>query len=143
MDGADPVHQVVEDGIPVGRGESLERNREALLIHQAANRTPVSAVRKGKYKLVKHWGYKRDCKYCGEKLLELYDLSEDLEELNDLSEQLPEITAELDAELNAFLGQVDAETGFADRHDPYSTLIREIGGDAGKTMLRPDYVSPF
>ena len=129
--------------LPALRGEPLQRRREALLFHQGANRTPVSAVRKGKYKLVKHWGFERDCKYCGEKLLELYDLSQDLEELNDLSEELPDVTAALDEELNSFLTEVNAETGFADRRDPYSRLIRSIGGDAGKTMLRPDYISPF
>lgn len=124
-------------------GGELIRRREALLFHQGANRTPVSAVRKGKYKLVKHWGWEQDCKYCGSKLLELYDLSRDLEESTDLAEELPDVTKALDDELNAFLTQVNAETGFADRRDPYSRLLRRLGGDAGKTMLRPDYVSPF
>ena len=40
----------------------IERQREALIFHQGANRTPVSAVRKGKYKLVKHWGFEQDCR---------------------------------------------------------------------------------
>ena len=113
------------------------------MFHQGANRTPISAIRKGKYKLVKHWGFEQDCRYCGSKLLELYDLSQDLGELNDLSEELPEVTASLDSELTAFLTEINAETGFADRAHPYDRLIRRLGGDAGKTMLRPDYVSPF
>ena len=121
----------------------LTRKRDALFFHQGANRTPLSAVRKGKYKLVKHWGFEQDCRYCGSKLLELYDLSQDLGETHDLSEKLPEVAAELDSELNAFLAEVNAETGFADRVDPYNRLVRRLGGDAGKTMLRPDYVSPF
>lgn len=142
--GAEPSATLDGDSIlPVLRGEPLSRNRQALVFHQGADRTPVSALRKGKYKLVKHWGFEQDCKYCGENLLELYDLSQDLEERHDLSNELPEVTADLDAELNAFLKEVDAETGFADRRDPYAVLIRSIGGDAGKTMTRPDYVSPF
>lgn len=124
-------------------GGDLRRKREALLFHQGANRTPISAIRKGKYKLVKHWGFEQDCKYCGSKLLELYDLSEDVGEANDLSEELPDVTASLDSELDAFLAEVGAETGFADRLSPYDVLVKRLGGDAGKTMLRPDYVSPF
>ena len=129
--------------VSILHGGRLERNREALMFHQGANRTPVSAIRKGKYKLVKHWGFEQDCKYCGSKLVELYDLSQDLGEANDLSEELPDIASALNNELDGFLAEVDAETGFADRVDPYTRLVRGLGGDAGKTMLRPDYVSPF
>ena len=75
--------------------------------------------------------------------LKNYDLSQDLGELNDLSEDLPEVTAALDNELTGFLTEINAETGFADRDHPYDRLIKRLGGDAGKTMLRPDYVSPF
>ncbi len=120
--------------VDVLHGGSLERKREALLFHQGANRTPVSAVRKGKYKLVKHWDFEQECKYCGEKLIELYDLSEDLGEQRDLSAELPDVAAELDAELDAFLTQVDAETRSADRRDPYSRLVRELGEGAGQVM---------
>ncbi len=121
----------------------LDRKREALMFHQGANRTPISAIRKGKYKLIKHWSAGQDCRYCGAKLLELYDLSEDLGEMDDLSDELPEVTASLDGELNAFLNEVGAETEFADRVHPYNRLVRRLGPDAGQTMLRPDYVSPF
>ena len=76
-----------------------------------------------------------------EGLYEELDVRND--QLNDLSEELPEVTALLDNELTAFLTQIDAETGFADRVHPYNRLIRHLGGDAGRTMLRPDYVSPF
>lgn len=124
-------------------GGTLTRESEALLFHQGANRTPLSAIRKGNYKLVKHWGYEQDCKYCGSQLLELYDLSADLEESSDLSQKHPDVAAALDGELNAFLTKVGAETGFADRDHPYDVLTKRLGGDAGKTMLRPGYVSPF
>ena len=118
--------------VPVMHGGLLDRKREALLFHQGADRTPISAIRKGKYKLVKHWAFEQECKYCGENLLELYDLSEDLGEENDLSEELPEVAASLDAELTTFLTEVDAETKSADRRDPYSRLVRELGEGAGR-----------
>ena len=43
----------------------------------------------------KHWLSGGDCKYCGDHLLELYDLSKDLGETNDLSAQIPELAASL------------------------------------------------
>ena len=44
----------------------VERNSPYLIFHQAANRKPISAIRFGKYKLVKDWRYNK---------LELFDLS--------------------------------------------------------------------
>ena len=69
----------------------------------------ISAIRKGNYKLIKHWLAGGDCKYCGDHLLELYDLSKDLGETNDLSAQIPELAASLHRELIAFLEQANAE----------------------------------
>jgi len=118
--------------------------REALILHQGANRTPLSAIRKGKYKLIKHWMAGGDCNYCGEKLLELYDLGKDLGETTDLSGQIPELTDSLHAELMAFLEQANAETKSTDRVADYNLLLKRRGISAGNpTMIEPEYVSPF
>ena len=49
-----------------GKGK-VERNSPYLIFHQAVNRKPISAIRFGKYKLVKDWRYNK---------LELFNLSE-------------------------------------------------------------------
>ena len=122
----------------------VRMRREALIFHQGANRTPLSAIRKGKYKLIKHWMAGGDCNYCGEKLLELYDLGNDLGETTDLSGQMPELTASLHAELMAFLDQANAETKSTDRVADYNLLLRKRGISPGNpTMIEPEYVSPF
>ena len=83
-----------------GKGK-VERNSPYLIFHQAANRKPISAIRFGDYKLVKHWIYNK---------LELFDLSTDIEEKVDLSKKMPDIVKKLDKALIKFLEDADAET---------------------------------
>ena len=136
----DSIVSVLKGG---GTGE-VRRRREALVFHQAANRTPVSAIRKADYKLVKHWMAGEDCRYCGENLLELYDLSQDIGERIDLSEKMPELTEALHNELLAFLEQANAETKFTDRDMTYNMLLKTRGlGSSRSIMAKSEYESPF
>lgn len=136
----DSIVSVLKGG---GTGE-VTRRHEALVFHQAANRTPVSAIRKGDYKLVKHWMAGEDCKYCGERLLELYDLSKDIGEQTDLSEEMPELTEALHNELLTFLEQANAETKFTNRDNAYSMLMKTRGSGSNRSVLaKPEYESPF
>ena len=142
VDGGSMV-SVIRDG---GRGH-VARSRDGLFFHQGARRVPISAIRLGDYKLIKHWlaetpdGPDRS-KYAGEQILELYDLSRDLGESRDLSTELPEVTRELHEELMAFLEEVNAETEFTDRWDAFRVMKRERNIDSD-VFVPLDYVSPF
>jgi arylsulfatase A-like enzyme len=85
---------------------SVQRAHPFLIFHQAADRTAISAIRQGDYKLVKTWGKDQ---------LELFDLSQDLSETDDLSDRMRDKTRELDALLTGFLEEVRAETRGADK----------------------------
>ena len=163
----DSIVSVLHSG---GKG-TVRRRREALIFHQAANRIPISALRKGKYKLVKHWMAGENClpelsksfpegfprpgwsrEFCGENLLELYDLSSDLGESKDLSGEMPELTDALHKELLAFLEQANAETKFTGRGltgesagaIAYNTFLEKRGlGSKYRIMVKPEYKSPF
>jgi len=78
----------------------IERQNPFLVFHQAVDRTPISAIRVGNYKLVKTWKKGR---------LELFDLSNDLSEVNDLSDQMLEKTRELHSLLTDYLEKVGAD----------------------------------
>ena len=125
----------------------MRRSRDALFFHQGARRAPLSALRRGNYKLVKHWlaetpAGKKRCKYAGEKLLELYDLSQDLGESRDLSTEMPEVTKKLHEELMAFLEETNAETESTDRWDAFRIMKKQHGMDS--TVFVPlEYSSPF
>jgi arylsulfatase A len=129
-----------------GRGQ-VRRSRDALFFHQGARRVPLSAIRRGDYKLIKHWlaetpaGKKRS-KYAGEQLLELYDLSQDLGESRDLSTEMPEVTRTLHDELMAFLEEVNAETEYTDRWDAFRIMKKQHGIDS-HVFVPLDYSSPF
>ena len=131
-----------------GKGQ-VRRSREAIFFHQAAKRVPISAIRKGNYKLVKHWLAEKPegrsvGKYRGTKTLELYDLSTDLGETNDLSEKMPELANALHEELMAFLHQANAETEYTRRWDAFSRMKKQQGVDFDKTQtIEPRYTSPF
>jgi len=131
-----------------GKGK-VRRSREALFFHQAAKRVPLSAIRKGNYKLVKHWFAEKSGdgyvgKYRGNKTLELYDLSRDIGESNDLSEKMPEMTDALHRELMAFLNQANAETEYTKRWDAFGVMKKQKGVDFEKTQtIEPKYTSPF
>ncbi len=130
-----------------GQG-AIRRNRDALIFHQAANRIPISAIRKGRYKLVKHWLADNPgdltSQYVGEKRLELYDLSEDVEERRDLSETMPERTQELNNDLMEFLNEVHAETRYTRQKNAYNAMLKARGLGSSRTiMAKPEYKSPF
>ena len=96
LDGGSYKYVIHNDGV----GE-VKRNLPYLIFHHAVNRKAQSAIREGRYKLVKTWK--------GNKL-ELFDLSKDISEENDLSKIMPEKTKELHGKLVEFLTKVDAET---------------------------------
>jgi arylsulfatase A-like enzyme len=128
-----------------GVGE-VRRRREALIFHQGARRVPISAIRKGNYKLVKHWLAEdenaRGVKYRGDKLIELYDLSRDLSESRDLSLEMPARAKALHSELTDFLREVGAETEYTKRWDAHKRMKRERGLPS-HSEIRLDYRSPF
>ena len=128
-----------------GAGE-VRRRREALIFHQGAKRVPISAIRMGDYKLVKHWLAEdektRGVKYRGDKLIELYDLSRDLSESKDLSLEMPERARALHSELMDFLEEVGAETQYTRRWDAYSRMKKDHGLPS-HGEIRLDYRSPF
>lgn len=83
-----------------GKGK-VKRQRPYLIFHQAVDRSGESAIRKGKYKLVRTWKNNQ---------LELFDIVKDVGEENDLSKKLPDVVKQLDEKLVAFLKEVGAET---------------------------------
>ncbi len=119
------------------------RESDSLIFHQGANRTPISAIRKGNYKLIKHWMAGEGCKYCGDHLLELYDLSQDIGEAEDLADRLPELTRALDDELMKFLAKANAETELRPRKDAYNVMLEKMGIDENAIEVNTEYVSPF
>jgi len=124
----------------------VRRRRDALIFHQGAKRVPISAIRKGDYKLVKHWLAEdkkgEGVKYRGDKLIELYDLSRDLSESKDLSLEMPERARGLHAELMDFLEEVGAETQYTKRWDAYRRM-KTNRGLPSHGEIRLDYRSPF
>ena len=84
-----------------GGAGTVERPNPFLVFHQAVDRTSMSAIREGDWKLVKTWKKDR---------LELFDLSHDLSEANDLSGKMPDKTRELEVKLTKYLQAVGAET---------------------------------
>ena len=85
---------------------NVRRANPFLVFHQAVDRTPLSAIRLGDYKLVKTWEENR---------LELFDLSHDISEAHDVSGQMSDKTDELHALLTDFLDEVDADQPTAKR----------------------------
>ena len=82
-------------------GASVERQQDFLVFHQAVSRKPQSALRLGKWKLVKTWADDR---------IELFDLERDLGESRDLAARERDLARKLDSALTGFLAQVGAET---------------------------------
>ncbi len=82
-------------------GGTLER--EAIYWHYPHNSPqgsgPASAIRHGRYKLIK---------YYGDDHVELYDLSVDIGEQHDISADRPELTEKLLEDLNTWLEETDA-----------------------------------
>ena len=82
-------------------GTDVDRKNDFLIFHQAVARKAQTAIRLGKWKLVKTWA---------NGLLELFDLSEDLGESKNLAQQHPEQASRLQSMLTRFLAEVGAET---------------------------------
>jgi arylsulfatase A-like enzyme len=84
-----------------GKG-SIKRNNPFFIFHQAVSRDGETAIRLGKFKLVKIWS---------ENKLELFDLSTGISEAVDLSTAMPQKTQQLHQLMTDFLNNVNAETG--------------------------------
>ena len=90
------------DFTPVLRNPGAKLSREALYFHYPhyyQTTTPVSAVRKGDWKLLEYFEDGR---------VELFNLKKDLGEKTDLSTAQPEIAKRLAAELRAWRQEVGA-----------------------------------
>ena len=87
--------------VALGGGTDIARNTEFLIFHQAVGRKAQTAIRLGKWKLVKTWANDQ---------LELFDLSEDIGETKDLANEKSGQVSRLHRTLTQFLAEVDAET---------------------------------
>jgi len=84
-----------------GNDGSVARASDALVFHFPwYNMEPESAIRQGRYKLLKNLDTRS---------LSLFDLSRDPEEQNDLSRTMTDKVAELHDQLNGYLEEVNAE----------------------------------
>jgi arylsulfatase A-like enzyme len=129
----------------------LEREEPTLFFHQYGRRPGRSAVREGRYKLVKHWT--RRSEVGGARLpytLELYDLEEDLGEMNDLSATYPDIAADLHEKLLSFIAETNSEFESNPRKDPMGILQERAGMGrnrseqvANRNPVTVEYVSPY
>ena len=81
--------------------DSVERRRDFLVFHQAVARKAQSALRLGKWKLVKTWTDDR---------IELFDLDRDVGESHDLAPTEKDLAGTLEESLTTFLAGVGAET---------------------------------
>ena len=82
-------------------GDAVARQREFLVFHQSVSRRAQSAIRQGRWKLVKTWAQNE---------IELFDLSADIGESNNLAGDRPAKAKELQQALVGFLSDVGAET---------------------------------
>lgn len=78
----------------------------AFIFHRYSKGNPHSAIRKGRYKLIKFWHQPDD--------LLLFDLQDDLGETTNLASRHPERARELDEQLTSYLESVSAEILVAD-----------------------------
>lgn len=79
----------------------VDRQQPFLIFHQAAGRRPQSAIRLGKFKLVRTWEDARN---------ELFDLSADLGETRSIASEHPATAERLLRTLSGFLSEVGATT---------------------------------
>ncbi|MDE0622469.1 MAG: sulfatase [Bryobacterales bacterium] len=102
----DREHNRTVDGIdltPLLRDPDHSPDRAALYFHYPhyyATTSPVSALRVGRWKLLRYYEDSR---------AELYDLADDLGERSDLAGEKPEIVAALTERLEAWWGRMDAQ----------------------------------
>lgn len=107
------------------KGETVERNSEYLIYHQASHRKPRSAIRKGDFKLIKYWS--RETKYKNTPKIELYNIAEDLGETTNIIKNHRDIAKELETELDKFLADVNAETGERNIEGAFYRLLDDLG----------------
>lgn len=129
----------------------FEREDPTLIFHQAGRRPGRSAVREGKYKLVKHWTRRSEIN--GETqpyTLELYDLDADIGEQNDLSATHPDIVADLHTKLLQHIAESNGEFEDNPRKDPMGIIEERDGlGSNRKERVKNrepvvvEYVSPY
>ena len=84
-----------------------------------------------------------DCKYCGDNLLELYDLDKDIGETTDLSDQMPELTQSMHDELLTFLSEANAETELHPRDHAYNVMLKKMDIQGSAIQVESEYRSPF
>jgi arylsulfatase A-like enzyme len=96
-----------KDGIslvPILTGQTKKLERESIYWHfphyHSRGETPVSAIRKGDYKLIQRYE---------DNTIELYDLDKDISEQFDLADILPDVKDELLFDLKNWLISVDAD----------------------------------
>ncbi len=83
------------------QSDAVERTEDFLVFHQAVDRDAQSALRFGRWKIVKTWA---------SGLLELFDISEDVGETHNLAEARPEQADRMHTMLTEYLAMVGAET---------------------------------
>jgi arylsulfatase A-like enzyme len=130
---------------------AFERRDPTLIFHQAGRRPGRSAVREGRYKLVKIWA--RPSQVGGETLphtLELYDLETDLGEQNDLSATHSEIVADLHDKLMRHIEESNSEFEENSRRNPMDIILERDGLGRNRSEqlknrkpVTVDYVSPY
>ena len=102
----DRQHSATLDGqslVPLLRNPGASLNRDTLYWHYPhyyPTTSPVSAIRKGDWKLLHY--YEDDH-------VELYNLAEDLGETKDLTDEKPDLARQLKSQLDAWLKSVDAQ----------------------------------
>ena len=87
--------------VVLGGGAEVSRSREFLIFHQAVGRRAQTALRRGRWKLVKTWANDS---------IELFDLATDVGETRNLKRQRPKQADLLHRLMTDFLGKVGAET---------------------------------
>jgi arylsulfatase A-like enzyme len=129
----------------------FRRQDPTLIFHQAGRRPGRSAVREGRYKLVKNWTGSSTVD--GERLpytLELYDLDADLAEQNDLSGTHSDIVSDLHDKLLRHIEESNSEFEENSRRNPMDIILERDGlGRNRSEQLKNrkpvpvDYVSPY
>lgn len=119
IDGGSIVPLLLDESV-----NTVERNSEYLIYHQASHRKPRSAIRKGDFKLIKYWS--KETKYKNTPKLELYNIAEDLSETTNLINQHADIANELEAQLTKFLTMTHAETGIRKIDGPFYRLKADL-----------------
>ena len=119
VDAKDPLPEDLDGGslrslFEQGNAGLVDRGEEAFVFHMPyARMPPVSAIRKGNYKLIRQL-------ITGEELL--FNLRNDISEKRNLAAQMPEMVATLSNELDDYLEKVGAE----DVQDVFEAQYKQI-----------------